>query len=147
MPTGERTDPFRSFNFRVDVDGLTVGAFSEVSGLVSEGDSVDYRTGTDPLLSVRKLVGLRKYGTITLKRGYTANDELWSWYANIVNGLPDRRNGAITLIDEGGADVMRWSFENGWINKIEGPAMKATGNEVAMESVEIVHEALTFELA
>ena len=145
MSTAIRIDPYRAFNFRVEIDGLTIGSFSECSGLTAEGDSVDYREGTDIPLHVRKLQGLRKYTNITLKRGYTTNDELWRWYGNITNGIADRRNGAIVLMDEQRRDVMRWSFENAWINKIEAPSFKASGNEVAIESVELVHEKLTLE--
>ena len=143
MATGTRVDPYRSFNFRVEIDGLTVGAFSECSGLSSDGDAIDYREGTDKPLTVRKLPGLRKYANISLKRGYTPNTELWAWYRNIVNGVTDRRNGSVILMDEERRDVLRWNFENGWINKIEAPSFKASGNEVAIETVEIVHEGLT----
>jgi len=143
MATGTRIDPYRSFNFRIEIDGLTVGAFSECSGLSSDGDAIDYREGTDIPLTVRKLPGLRKYANISLKRGYTPNTELWTWYRNIVNGVADRRNGSVILMDEERRDVLRWNFENGWINKIEAPSFKASGNEVAIESVEIVHEGLT----
>jgi phage tail-like protein len=146
MATSIRVDPFRAFNFRVEIDGLTVGSFSECAGLTAEGDSVDYREGTDVPLHVRKLTGLRKYTPLTLKRGYTDNTELWQWHANIANGLPDRRNGAIVLMDEQRRDVMRWNFENAWLNKIEGPSFKAAGNDVAIESIEIVHERLELEL-
>ena len=142
METGERIDPFRAFNFRVEFDGLTVGSFSEVSGLTSEGDAIDYREGTDFPLTARKLTGLRKYTNIVLKRGYTTNDELWSWHRNIVNGVADRRNGTVILMDEERKDVLRWDVENAWINKIEAPTFNASGNEVAIESVEIVHEGL-----
>lgn len=145
MATGTRNDPYRGFNFRLEIDGIPVGAFSEVSGLAAEGDSVDYREGTDIPLTVRKLIGLRKYTNITLKRGFTQDKSLWEWHKNIVNGIADRRNGAIVLMDEERKDVLTWKFEGGWINKIEGPSLKATGNEVAMESIEIVHEGLTIE--
>jgi phage tail-like protein len=145
MATGTRNDPYRAFNFRIEIDNLTVGAFSECSGLSSDGDAVDYREGTDIPLNVRKLVGLRKYANIVLKRGYTQNTELWDWYTNIVNGVPDRRNGTIILMDEARNDVLRWNVENAWINKIEGPSFKANGNEIAMESVELVHEGLTLD--
>lgn len=145
MPTGERVDPYRSFNFRVEIDGLTVGSFSEASGLSSDGDAVEYREGTDKALTVRKLIGLRKYSNVTLKRGYTQNAELWNWYRNIQNGVPDRRNGSIILMDEERKDVMRWSIENAWPNKIEGPAFKASSSETAIESVELVHEGLSLE--
>jgi phage tail-like protein len=147
MATDKRNDPFRGFNFRVEIDGIGAGAFNEVSGLTAEGDAVDYREGTDAVNNVRKLVGLRKYANIMFKRGYIQSAELWNWYANIANGVPDRRNGTVILQNEAHKDVLRWHFENAWINKIEGPALKAAGNEVAIESMELCHEGLTIELA
>src|SRR5690242_47878 len=107
-----RKDPYRGYNFRVELDNITVAAFRECSGLSLTTDSVDYREGTDVRLSVRKLTGLRKYTNITLKRGYTDNQDLWKWYKNIVNGQADRRNGAIVLQDEQHKDVLRWEFED-----------------------------------
>lgn len=146
MPaTGERRDPYRSFNFQLEIEGVPQGAFSEASGLTAEGDAVDYREGTDLQSNVRKLPGLRKYTNITLKRGYTQDKSLWQWYANIVNGVPDRRNVTVVLMNEQRQPVLRWHAENAWVNKIEGPAFKAGANEVAMESVELVHEGLTIE--
>ena len=146
MATGARNDPYRGFNFRLEVDGLTIASFSEASGLIAEGDPVDYREGADMVNSVRKLAGLRKYQNIVLKRGYTQNKELWAWYRNIANGDPDRRNGAIVLMDEAHKDVLRWNFRNAWLNKVEGPSFNATGNEVAMESIELVHEGVDIDV-
>ena len=146
MATDKRNDPFRAYNFAIEIDGVPSGAFSEVSGLYAEGVAVDYREGTDLQRNVRKLVGLRKYTNLMLKRGYTPDSALWKWYNNIMNGEPDRRNVTIVLMNEARESVLRWHAENAWINKIEGPAFKASGNEVAMESVELVHEGLTLEM-
>jgi phage tail-like protein len=146
MATDKRIDPYRGFNFRVELDGTNVAAFSEASGLTAEGDSVDYREGTDVPMTVRKLVGLRKYSNITLKRGYVQDDTFWTWHKNISNGQADRRNGTIVLMDEERNDVMRWNFENAWINKVEGPSLNASGNEVAIETVELIHEGLTLDI-
>ena len=63
-------DPYRSFNFLVEIDAVTVAAFSEVSGLTAETEVIEYRTG-GMLGGVRKLAGLTKYTNITLKRGTT----------------------------------------------------------------------------
>lgn len=145
MATGDRRDPYRSFNFQLEIDGVPLGAFSECSGLTAEGDAVDYREGTDLQPNVRKLPGLRKYTNITLKRGFTQDKSLWVWYQNIFNGIADRRNVTIILMNEERQAVLRWHAENAWINKIEGPSLKASGNEVALESVELVHEGLTIE--
>ncbi len=145
MATGDRKDPYRGFNFRVEIDGVTVGSFSDVSGLSSDGDVVEYRNGDDVPLHVRKLIGLCKSPNITLKYGQTDNRELWNWRNNIVNGIPDRRNGAIVLMDEQRNDVLRWEFEGGWIHKIDGPTLNAKGNDVAIVSLEIVIESLTLK--
>jgi len=146
MADDQRNDPYRGYNFVLEIDKVARGAFSEVGGLSAEGDAVDYREGSDLQSNVRKLTGLRKYTNITLKRGYTADKSLWQWYMNIVNGMPDRRNVTIVLMNEARQPVLRWNAEAAWINKIEGPSMKASGNEVAMESVELVHEGLTIEM-
>jgi phage tail-like protein len=142
MATGDRSDPFRGFNFRVEIDGITVGSFSEVSGLSSDGDVVEYRNGDDVRLSVRKLPGLKKFANIMLKRGYTNNNELWKWRESIVAGKSDRRNGAIILMDEERKDVLTWEFHDAWVHKIDGPALNAKGNEVTIESVELVVESM-----
>ena len=146
MALGERNDPVPAFNFRVEMQGIDVAAFSEVSGLTAEGDAIEYREGTDMRNTVRKLAGLRKYTNIQLKRGYTQNDLLWNWYADIAAGTIERRPVAIVLMDEAHQDVLRWNVEEAWINKIEGPALKASGNEVAVEMVELCHEGITLEL-
>ncbi len=145
MAIATRIDPFRTFNFRLEIDGLTVGSFRECSGLAADGNAVEYREGTDIPRSSRKLIGMVSYPNVTLKRGQTTNPELWNWYRNIVNGIPDRRNGSVILMDEQRQDVMRWSIENMWIKKIEAPSFNATANEVAVESVELVHEGLMLE--
>src|SRR6185503_7294820 len=145
MATADRRDPYRAFNFMLEIDGVPLGAFSEASGLTAEGDAVDYREGTDRQLNVRKLVGLRKYTNIMLKRGYTKDLSLWRWYSSAVAGIPDRRNVTIVLMNEAQQPVLRWHAEAAWVNKIEAPSFKASGNEVAMESVEIIHEGLTVE--
>jgi phage tail-like protein len=142
----DRLDPFRNFNFRLEIDNLTVAAFSEASGLTSTGTSVDYRTGVDIPLAPRKLVGLRSFGPITLKRGMLHDSSLWDWYRNIATGQADRRNGSVILMDEERNDVLRWNFEGAWPNKVEGPTLTATGNEIALESLELVVEDITLEV-
>ena len=145
MATDQRSDPYRAFNFVLEIDGVPKGAFSEVGGLTAERDSVEYREGTDMQPNVRKLPALSKFGNLTLKRGYSDDTSLWQWYVNLFNGQADRRNVTIVLMNERREPVLRWNAENAWISKIEGPALKASSNDVAMESLELVHEGLTLE--
>jgi phage tail-like protein len=145
---GPRKDPYRSFNFVVIIDNLSIGAFSEVTGLTAHGDAVAYREGPDKFNSVRQLTGLRKYENITLKHGMISK-ELFDWYAAVAAGDPAgtaRRDGTIVLQDEAHRPVLQFHFSKGWINKLEGPHLNASGNEVAIESVEIVHEGLQITL-
>jgi phage tail-like protein len=137
MATGDRIDPFRGFNFRVEIQRTPVAGFRECSGLSFNVEPVEYREGTDLALHPRKLTGLRKFANIALKRGFTPNTDLWLWYRNVLNGLDDRRDGSVVLQNEEHEDVLRWNFEDGWICKWEGPALNATGNDVTIESIEI----------
>ena len=137
-----RVDPYRSFNFLVEIDGITQAGFQECSGLDSQTASIDYREGDDPL-HMSKLTGLNSFTAISLKRGITDSDELWKWRQNIVAGKSDRRNGSIVLLDESGAEKLRWNFSEAWPSKWTGPAFNAMGNNVAIESLEIMHEELT----
>jgi phage tail-like protein len=142
MASSQRDDPYKGFNFRVEIDGVTVAAFSEVSGLASETDVIEYRTGAESN-TVRKLPGLTKHANIVLRRGVTQDDELWNWRKTVVDGNVERRDGSIVLLDDDRADVLRWNFSQGWISKWTGPDLNAKANEVAIETIEIAHEGLT----
>jgi phage tail-like protein len=137
-----RVDPYRSFSFLVEIDGITQAGFQECSGLDSQTASIDFRLGDDPT-HVRKLTGLNTFSAISLKRGITDSDELWKWRQTVVDGKTERRNGSIVLLDEKGAEKVRWNFTNAWPCKWIGPAFNATANSIAVESLEIMHEEIT----
>jgi phage tail-like protein len=137
-----RVDPYRGYNFLVEIDGITQAGFQEVSGLDSSTDSVDYREGNDPN-HVRKLTGLNKFSPITLKRGITDSDELWKWRATVASGKPVRKNGSVVLLDDTGAEKLRWNFSNGWPSKWTGPSFNSTSTAIAIEQLEITLEELT----
>jgi phage tail-like protein len=144
MATGDRNDPFRGYSFRVEIAGTSeaIAAFREVSGLTNTIDPIEYRVGNSRDLHVVKLFGLRKSANLVFRKGITRNVELWAWYRQIVNGVEDRRNGSIVLLDEQFGDVLRWNFYEAWPCKWEGPTFNATTNEVALESVELCVEKL-----
>jgi phage tail-like protein len=141
MPTGDRNDPFRSYNFLVEIDGITRAGFRECSGLDASQDPIDYREGTDAL-TARKLPGLNKYSNISLNWGITTDAELWDWRKKAIDGTVERKNGSIVLLNDTGEEQVRWNFREGWPTKWTGPSFNATGNEVAIETLEIVHEGL-----
>ena len=141
MPIGTRNDPYRAYNFKVEIDGIIQAGFQECGGLDSSTDPIDYREGTDPN-HVRKLPGLTKVSPITLKRGITDSSELWNWRQTVVNGRAERRNCSIVLLDDTGSEVLRWNVREAWPSKWTGPALNSTGNAIAVESLELTHEEL-----
>ena len=138
-----RVDPYGNFNFRVEIDGVSFAGFAECTGLSSSVDVIEYREGGDQ--TIRKLPGLRKFSDITLKRGITGSNELQSWHANVLNGIPDRRNGAVILLDDAMQPVVRWKFFNAFPRKWEGPDLNAKGNDVAIETLTLSCERLERE--
>jgi len=135
-------DPYKSFNFVVEIEGVAVADFSEVSGLSSETTVIEYRTGA-MRGSTRKLPGLTKYSNITLKRGITSGTELWEWRQHVVDGEGDRRSVSIVLRDDQGQELLRWNLVNAWPCKWQGPSFDAKGNEVAIETLELAIEGLS----
>lgn len=143
MVVGVRKDPYRAYNFFVEIDGITRAGFRECSGLDSAQDPIEYREGNEKYLTVRKLTGLVKYSNISLKYGITDDVELWDWRTKAVEGEVERKNGSIVLLDDLGREKMRWNFREGWPTKWTGASFNATGNEVAIETLEIAHEGVS----
>ena len=142
MPVGDRKDPYRGYNFLVELDGVERASFRECSGLDTSQDPIDYREGTDSF-TTRRLPGLVKYSNIILKWGITDDTELWDWRQSAMDGKVERKNGSIVLLDDTGTEQLRWNFREGWPSKWTGPTFNATGNEVAIETLEIVHEGVS----
>jgi phage tail-like protein len=121
-----------TFNIVLEIGGANVAGFTEVSGLTSDGNVIEYREGEGDG-ALRKLQALRKFGQITLKRGYTDSHDLWKWGQSAKTGEAHRKSGLIVLLNEARVPVLRWSIKDAWIKKWEGPAMNAETNEVAIE--------------
>lgn len=136
-----RKDPYRGFNFLVEIDGITEAGFRECSGLDASTDSVDYREGSDPN-HMRKLSALNKFSPITLKRGITDSDSLWKWRQTVMDGKTERKNISIVLLNEARQEKWRWNLREAWPTKWTGPSLNATSNEVAIETLEITHEEM-----
>jgi phage tail-like protein len=138
--------PMTSLHFEVKWgDSQNTSSFSEVSGLTMEAEAIEYRGGADVALTVRKLPGLKKFGNVTLKRGIVpkeAGNGLFDWYNTIQAGAVQRRSVTVSLLNEEHKPVMTWTIRDAWPVKIEGPGLNATGNEIAVETVELAHEGV-----
>jgi len=137
--------PLPAFHFTVDWGGERVG-FSEVSGLTQENQAIEYRDGSFPEFSSIKMPGLQKYSNVTLKRGIVKSDnQFFQWLSTIKMNTIERRDLVVNLLNEEHEPVMVWKIHNAFPVKIEGPGLKASGNEVAIESIELAHEGLEIQ--
>jgi len=143
MPTSSRNDPLSGFNIRVEISGIAVAGFTECTGLASETDVVSYREGADR--RIRHLPGITRYARVVLKRGITTDRSLWEWRQSVIDGVADRRSVSIVLMDAARNDVARWNLHEAWPAKWEGPELNAQSSDVAIETLELVHEGLDWE--
>lgn len=159
-----RANPYAAFNFLVTLTGpqppTTIGAFMEVSGLDGENAVMEYREGSDQSNGagafVRKLPGMERYPNVVLRRGITGDLSLWT----LRKSIRDAKSGPelapkpspatppfikIELQNELHKTVLSWTLENAWISKLSGPSLNAKGNEIAIESVEVVCERIVVD--
>ena len=141
MPVAEREDPYLSFRFLVEIQGLIVAGFSEISGLQAETETEEVREGgvND---HVHKLPKITKYPNLTLKRGITDSDALWKWHQDVVNGKVKTRTVRVIVMDSEGNEKWHWYFYEAYPVKWVGPDLKADSSTVAIETLELVHNGI-----
>lgn len=143
MAVGDRTDPYLSLNFLVEIEGLVTGGFNEVTGLTLEVEVEEYREGGLNAY-VHKLAGPARYpNNLVLKHGLTHSDTLWSWHQGVARGNIQRKNGSIMLLDSAGEEQWRWNFVDAYPVRWVGPDLRAGSAEVAIETLELVHRGLS----
>jgi phage tail-like protein len=120
--------------------------FSEVYGLAIVHEVIEYRDGAAPE-QVIKMPGLRQYSNIILKRGIVKGDnDFYNWINTISNNTVEKRDVVIRLLDQTHEPVQGWRLHNAWPCKVIVPDLNATANDVAMETIELVHEGLEIVL-
>ncbi len=148
----DRTTPYGAFNFLVNLNGPVgedqpLGGFSDVSGLGSEITIAEYRTGNSKTNHVVKVPGIHKVGDVTLKRGIVNSTDLWTWITDTrTTGVNAKRTVVITLRDEAGTPVQKWTLTGVSPMKYTGPTLAAKGGgDVAMEEIVLSSESLETE--
>ena len=146
--SGETQDanwPQPKLHFVVEIDGVGTNLrFQEVTGLDAESQPIEYRAGSTPSFAATRMPGIRKFSNITLKHGVVAKDnKFFDWMNAIRSNRTSRSSVTITLVDDTGHATMKWTLVNAWPAKISGTDLKADGNEVAIETLELSHEGLT----
>ena len=140
MPTRRPHDHLGSHKFKVEIEGVTVGAFTAVEGMEAKTDVIIYADGDDMI--VRKRPGRTTFSNIVLKRGFINTDELWNWYKAVMDGKVERKAGSVIILDEAGNEIMRYNFFEGWPCRWKNFVLDATLADTLVEELEIAVERI-----
>ena len=136
----KRHAPYKSFNFRIILDGRVVAGFRAVEVGTAVVEVAEFRDGGDPK-TVRKVPGLHKTGDVTLKRGVIDSKVLFGWFRAVTNGEPNlRKDLEIALRGDRGAKVARFVIRNAWPTKVTLGELAAKGTDIAIETLELANE-------
>jgi phage tail-like protein len=142
MPT-RPGDPFANNHFQVEIDGIANLDFAEVVLPEARVDVIEYREGADR--TSHKVIGTLHYSNLVLRRGVSASNDLFLWWRNVANGIADRRNIGVTLLDAEFQPVKRWAIGGVWPASYAVAPLVAVGEAVALiETLECAAE--TFDL-
>ena len=140
---GGRVDPYPNFNFRIEVDGVTMGHFAECSGPCMKINVLSYREGGNNQV-MHRIAGAIDHANVTLRCGLTRSTELWNWVQAIAAGKTDRRQVHIVVLEpDGHTEALRWTLEDSWPTEYTSAPMNAGGNELAIETITLVFESLS----
>jgi phage tail-like protein len=79
-----------------------------------------------------------------LKRGsFTGDKDFYAWIATVNLNVVERRDVIISLLNENHEPVFSWKVKNAFPVKLQASDLKADGNEVAIETLELAHEGLS----
>jgi phage tail-like protein len=132
--------PLPKFHFVIEWGGSRVG-FTEATGLDKQIEIIEYREGNSPNYSKEKQPGLHKFSNIVLKRGTMDGDKDFYLWINTINlNKVERRDITISLLNELHTPVISWKVINAFPVKVQASDLKADGNEVAIETLELAHE-------
>ena len=137
-----QNDPYRSYNFKLEIDGVSEGHFTECSGLSLKTESITYREAGNNQI-IRHIPGPVEYAAVTLKYGVSKSRELWDWMMKAAEGNVQRRNVSILLLDsQGDNEVMRWNLVDAWPSEWQGAALNASEKALAIETLTLVYDRL-----
>jgi phage tail-like protein len=142
MPTSYQY-PLPNFSFMVEWGGANTG-FQEVTGLEMELQVLEYRDGSAPEYTNRKLPGLHSYRNVILRRGVTKGDyDCYNWINTVQLSNIDRREVTIMLMDDKKTPTFIWKLSNAWPCRLSYSPLNGQNGQVMMEEIELVHEGMT----
>lgn len=139
----------REGSFLFEVDGVSIGTFSEVQGLEVQVAVTTYAEGGENGF-VHRLPGRMTWPNIVLRRGVTDSDALFSWvnktagsaFAANSNKL-SRSTGAITALGSNGSRLRTWELKDVFAVRWSGPTFNVGSDHGLNEEIELAHHGFT----
>jgi phage tail-like protein len=140
MPNSRNFDHRFNGKFKIEIEGVTQGAFVACDGLEARVDVIDFNDGDD--LIARKRPGRARCANIVLRRGTTRSTELWDWFKAVADGRVERKAGSIIVCDDAGQEVFRYNFFEGWPCRWKSLELDAQKPGTLVEEIEIAVEKI-----
>lgn len=140
MPNSRDHDHLLNSRFLVEIDGVTQGAFAEVSGMESQTEVIEYADGADQI--VRKRPGRTTYTNIILTRGALTTHELWEWYKSVMQGKIERKSGSIIVLGDDMSEKYRYNFFEAWPCRWKSLQLDAKSQVTLVEEIELAVEKI-----
>ena len=138
-PATKKKDEFlMNYNFKVEIEGITVGVFRFVEGLSCETEVTEYREVGG--LRVKYLPGVTRCGPVILKQGMTKNTELWNWYETVQSGRAEHKTISIILLNSENVEQRRWTLYECFPVRWSMSSLDGKGNDVLTEEMVITVE-------
>jgi phage tail-like protein len=139
---GDSPDPFRSYSFTLNIQGVVQGHFTQVSGMQIDIKPIRYREAGNAQI-IHQLPGLVDYGLVELRYGLTTSQEMFDWLMTGVKGAVLRKNISIIMLDDAGVNhLTQWDLGNAWVSRWNGAVLNALTSEVAFESMALAFDTL-----
>jgi len=139
---GVWVDPYRAYNFKLEIQGVTQGHFTRCEGLGIQVEAIKYREGGLNQI-VHRIPGRVEYDDVNLYYGLTSSIECWQWFMKAVEGKVERKNISIVMVDnDGSTRRMQWDLIDCWPAAWRGAPLDAMCNEIAVEYLTLVYGSL-----
>jgi len=139
---GQRQDPISAFRFHLEVDGILLGGFSEVSGVELEVELEPYEEGGVNHF-IHQLPKATRHSNLVLTRGVLLDRTVfWDWFRLVQHGSIERRNGRIVLIDGQGVESGYFRFVEAYPVRLRMSELNAASDGVLTETLELAHNGL-----
>ena len=149
--------PITKMSFYVQTADSETAAFTEVTGFDASVDVIEFRQGNAPTAGISKIPGLVHHGNITLKGGITSSAGFIQWAVDCVTDKRQkfvRKNITIDIFDissekipdsmAASSGALTWTLHNAWVTKLNMPDLDAKTSEVAIISMEVAFEDITY---